>query len=103
MPRAAARHILVKRETECQGLIDQIKGGADFGAVAAEHSTCPSGQSGGSLGEFGRGQMVPEFDKAVFEDCRHHSRGRPMKRIHNRGRGVLLLDVLFVKTRQWAV
>ncbi len=67
MPRAAARHILVKGETECQGLIDQIKGGADFGTVAAEHSTCPSGQSGGALGEFGRGQMVPEFDKAVFE------------------------------------
>jgi len=67
MPRAAARHILVKGETECQGLIDQIKGGADFGAVAAEHSTCPSGKSGGALGEFGRGQMVPEFDKAVFE------------------------------------
>jgi peptidyl-prolyl cis-trans isomerase C len=67
MSRAAARHILVSGEEECQGLIDQIKAGADFGAVAAEHSQCPSGKSGGALGEFGRGQMVPEFDKAVFE------------------------------------
>ena len=67
MPRAAARHILVSTEDECKSLISQIQGGADFGVLAAEHSQCPSGKSGGALGEFGRGQMVPEFDQAVFE------------------------------------
>jgi peptidyl-prolyl cis-trans isomerase C len=67
MPRAAARHILVGTEAECTNLVDQIKGGADFAALAAEHSQCPSGQSGGALGEFGPGQMVPEFDRAVFQ------------------------------------
>lgn len=67
MPRAAARHILVDTETECTDLIAQIKGGADFGALAAAHSKCPSGKAGGSLGEFGPGQMVPEFDQAVFQ------------------------------------
>ena len=38
-----------------------------FGDAAKEYSSCPSGQRGGNLGDFGRGQMVPEFDKAVFE------------------------------------
>ena len=67
MPRAAARHILVGSELECTDLIAQIKGGADFASLAAEHSKCPSGKSGGALGEFGPGQMVPEFDQAVFQ------------------------------------
>ncbi len=67
MPRAAARHILVQTEMECQDLVDKIKGGAEFAALAAEHSRCPSGKSGGALGEFGPGQMVPEFDQAVFQ------------------------------------
>lgn len=39
---------------------------AQFAARAAEFSNCPSGVQGGNLGQFGRGQMVPEFDKAVF-------------------------------------
>lgn len=67
MPRAAARHILVSSEDQCKSLITQIKEGAEFAALAAEHSQCPSGQSGGALGEFGPGQMVPEFDQAVFQ------------------------------------
>ena len=39
---------------------------AKFAALAKEHSGCPSGAKGGDLGEFGHGQMVPEFDKAAF-------------------------------------
>ncbi len=66
MPTAAARHILVKTEEECSQLKEEIEGGADFAALAAEHSQCPSGKEGGDLGEFGPGQMVPEFDKVVF-------------------------------------
>lgn len=66
MPQATARHILVDNESQCQQLIDDIAGGADFAAVAREHSKCPSGREGGDLGSFGPGQMVPEFDKAVF-------------------------------------
>jgi len=67
MTTASARHILVETEAECQDLIDQIQDGADFAQLAASHSKCPSGRRGGELGTFGRGQMVPEFDKAVFE------------------------------------
>ena len=66
MPKAKARHILVPSQSECESLKKQIEGGADFADMAKKHSKCPSGKQGGSLGEFGPGQMVPEFDKVVF-------------------------------------
>ncbi len=66
MTVATARHILVDSEEKCNELKDQINSGADFADVAKEHSNCPSGKSGGDLGEFGPGMMVPEFDKVVF-------------------------------------
>jgi peptidyl-prolyl cis-trans isomerase C len=66
MSRAKARHILVSSETQCADLKQQIENGADFAELAREHSSCPSGRQGGDLGEFGRGQMVPEFDEVVF-------------------------------------
>ena len=66
MPKAAARHILVETEDACNDLKTQIVGGADFAALAKQHSKCPSGKEGGSLGTFGRGQMVREFDEVVF-------------------------------------
>lgn len=66
MTKAAARHILVESEDFCNELKSRIVAGEDFAAVAREHSKCPSGGSGGDLGTFGRGQMVPEFDQVVF-------------------------------------
>lgn len=66
MAQAAARHILVSSEEACLKLKSEIEAGADFAAVAKEHSSCPSGAQGGDLGSFGPGQMVPEFDKVVF-------------------------------------
>ncbi len=66
MSRASARHILVDSEDKCSALKSEIEGGRDFADVAREHSSCPSGKQGGDLGEFGRGQMVPEFDQVVF-------------------------------------
>lgn len=68
MARASARHILVEDEAFCKELIDKIKNGEDFGQLAKEHSKCPSGRNGGDLGEFGPGQMVPEFDTVVFNE-----------------------------------
>ncbi|MCB9772598.1 MAG: peptidylprolyl isomerase [Candidatus Omnitrophica bacterium] len=67
MARASARHILVASEAECVKLKSEIEGGKDFEAIAKQHSQCPSGKQGGALGEFGPGQMVPEFDKVVFQ------------------------------------
>lgn len=62
-----ASHILVETEEdaiEIKGLIDD---GADFAETAIERSTGPSGPSGGELGWFGAGMMVPEFEAAVLE------------------------------------
>ncbi len=66
MKRASARHILVASEEQCNTLKAQIEGGADFAAVAKEHSLCPSKRDGGALGAFSPGQMVREFDQVVF-------------------------------------
>ena len=66
MARARARHILVPTLEACEELKSQIEGGADFAEVAKANSKCPSGRSGGDLGEFGPGQMVKEFDEVVF-------------------------------------
>ena len=66
MATATARHILVDTEEQCQALKDEIVDGADFADLAKEHSSCPSGSSGGDLGEFGPGMMVKEFDEVVF-------------------------------------
>ena len=68
MVKASARHILVDTEEKCLELKTEIEGGKSFAEVAKEHSKCPSGGSGGALGEFGPGQMVPEFDKVVFNE-----------------------------------
>jgi len=67
---ASANHILVKDEAKCLELKATIEASGDvmgkFTELAKEHSTCPSGKSGGSLGEFGPGQMVKEFNDVVF-------------------------------------
>ena len=66
MAEASARHILVDTEEQCLQLKESIANGEDFGDVAKEHSSCPSGAQGGDLGAFGPGMMVPEFDEVVF-------------------------------------
>jgi peptidyl-prolyl cis-trans isomerase C len=66
MARARARHILVKSKEVCEKLKAEIEKGTDFAKVASENSLCPSGKRGGDLGEFGKGEMVPEFDTVIF-------------------------------------
>ena len=69
MAQAKARHILVDSEEKCLEIKTKIDEGGDFAALAAEHSSCPSGQrDGGALGEFSPGDMVPEFDAVVFKE-----------------------------------
>lgn len=77
---ASARHILIKtdgvtddagfaaKKAELEAIRKQLveKKGENFAELAKTHSGCPSGEKGGDLGTFGRGQMVPEFDTAVF-------------------------------------
>lgn len=61
-----ASHILVMNETHAKELIEQIKKGADFAELARQFSKCPSGLKGGDLGFFGKGMMVPEFERAAW-------------------------------------
>ena len=73
-----ASHILIKTEDtddeaaqaakleRIEGLRKQLLEGADFAELAKANSDCPSASSGGDLGSFGRGQMVPEFEDAAF-------------------------------------
>ena len=78
-----ASHILIKPDTtdsdadpnqakaeakaKIQGLLEQIKGGADFAALAKANSDGPSAARGGDLEFFPRGKMAPPFEKAAFE------------------------------------
>jgi len=60
-----ARHILVDDEDKAKELIAELDKGADFSKLAEEHSTGPSGKSGGELGWFSPKQMVAPFSEAV--------------------------------------
>lgn len=64
--KVTASHILVDQEFEAQDLVKKLEDGKTFEELASDFSNCPSGKSGGSLGEFGKGMMVPEFEKAAF-------------------------------------
>ena len=70
---ATARHILMDQKdiTQLEGLKKKIMSSSDvtvaFGQAASKFSKCPSSQKAGSLGEFGKGAMVPAFDKVVFD------------------------------------
>jgi peptidyl-prolyl cis-trans isomerase C len=59
-------HILVKSESEAKVVLERLKKGEKFGAIAQVVSLCPSGKRGGDLGTFTRGKMVKEFETAAF-------------------------------------
>ena len=61
-----ARHILVPTEAEAREALAELRGGADFAAVAQRRSSGPGAREGGDLGFFKRGDMVPEFAEAAF-------------------------------------
>ena len=62
-----ASHILVDSEEKAKEILADIKAGKiSFADAAKKESSCPSKERGGDLGRFGKGQMVPEFDVAVF-------------------------------------
>ena len=79
MARAVARHILIPDLDTANDLKTRIEGGEDFAKLAEQHSQCPSGKAGGSLGEFSQGDMVPEFDTVVFSELPVGSISEPVK------------------------
>ncbi|MFD3301418.1 peptidylprolyl isomerase [Aquipseudomonas alcaligenes] len=74
MPKAMARHILVKTEAEAAALKKRIAAGEAFDVLAKKYSTCPSGKKGGDLGEVRPGQMVRAVDQVIFK--------KPLREVH---------------------
>jgi peptidyl-prolyl cis-trans isomerase C len=71
--KAEASHILIKGGAEAVNKCEELKADIDnnpakFSAAAQQFSDCPSGKKGGSLGKFGPGAMVKEFDQIVFSE-----------------------------------
>jgi len=75
--RVKAQHILFKTQgkspeeiekikEKASGVLERAKKGEDFGSLAKQFSEDSTASAGGDLGDFGRGQMVPEFEKAAF-------------------------------------
>ena len=67
MEKIRASHILVESLDQAKELHTHLINGASFEDLARTHSKCPSGQVGGDLGEFMRGQMVKPFEDTAFE------------------------------------
>ena len=65
-PNSDPNLVKAAAKTKAEAILEKVKAGGDFAALAKENSDCPSAQNGGDLGEFGEGQMVPEFEKAAF-------------------------------------
>ena len=62
-----ARHILLDNREAANAVVADLANGADFAALAKEHSKGPSGPSGGDLGYFSKQSMVPAFSDAAFK------------------------------------
>lgn len=62
-----ASHILVDQLSLANQITDELNAGMSFPEAAEKYSKCPSSKKGGELGYFGKGAMVPEFEKSAFE------------------------------------
>lgn len=61
-----ASHILVEKHSQALEIYEMVQSGENFEKLARQFSTDASKKRGGNLGEFGRGVMVREFEKAAF-------------------------------------
>jgi peptidyl-prolyl cis-trans isomerase C len=65
-PNADPNQVKAQAREKAEGLLKQVKEGADFAALAKENSACPSSAQGGDLGLFGRESMVKPFEDVAF-------------------------------------
>ena len=65
-PEATSKRPREEALTEIERIRNVLEGGSEFDELARSVSDCPSKNNGGYLGKFGRGQMVPSFETAVF-------------------------------------
>lgn len=76
----SARHILVASEQKAKEIIAALARGGDFAKLATENTLDPSGKdSGGDLGFFRKGEMVPEFSEMAFSLKEGQTADRPVK------------------------
>jgi peptidyl-prolyl cis-trans isomerase C len=69
MNQVNASHVLVKTEAQALDILHKIiSKEISFEDAAKQFSFCPSKKNGGSLGTFGKGMMVPEFETVCFDD-----------------------------------
>ena len=61
-----AKHILVSHEYEAKDILKKLEEGKSFEQLAQDFSLCGSSVTGGDLGEFSKGMMVPSFEKALL-------------------------------------
>lgn len=64
--RSTATRSQEEAKNQIDAIAEQLSGGSEFEELAKQHSDCPSGQNGGDLGVFGRGQMVGAFEDTAF-------------------------------------
>lgn len=62
-----ARHILLAHEYEAKDVMKKLQSGIAFEDLARDFSICPSGKNGGDLGQFPKGRMIPDFEKALLK------------------------------------
>ena len=77
--QVSARHILLKTEDDAKAVIAEVDKGGDFAELAKKKSTGPSAATGGDLGFFGKGQMVPAFEKVAFSMKKGEHTKTPVK------------------------
>jgi peptidyl-prolyl cis-trans isomerase C len=61
-----AKHILVNHDYEAKDILKKLHDGEAFEKLAQDYSLCSSSKNGGDLGEFPKGRMIPEFEKALL-------------------------------------
>ena len=67
LPERSSDDDVARRQVEAEGVLEAIRGGGDFAALARRHSEGPSAERGGLLGTFKADELLPGFDEATAD------------------------------------